>query len=440
MKGDRPLPSQGRQAPPTMGPWMAGALVVGNMIGSGVFLLPASLAPLGWNAVAGWLVTIAGSMALALVLARLARAMPGEGPAAYVARALGPAPAFLMGWTYWISTWVTNATIAVAAVACLASLFPALRTPGTGALAAVALLWLFTAINTAGVRTAGGIQLVTTVIKIVPLVAVIVIAIVALASGSPAPLPPVAGAVTLGGVTTAASLTLWAMLGFESATIPAERIADPARTIPRATVGGTAATGVIYLFACSAVTLLLPSVAGSLAPFADFVEHFLGRAAGQGIAVFAAIAALGALNGWLLLQGEVPLALARAGTLPAWFARTNARGAPVRALVVSSILATVLVASNYSRSLGGLFVFMALLATVNTLFLYALCAVAAIRLGQPRGLAVAGCVYAAWTFWGAGLEASLWGLVSLASGVPVYLWMRLSGPPPEHPPHHAPVA
>lgn len=423
-----------------MGPWMAGALVVGNMIGSGVFLLPASLAPLGWNAVVGWLLTIAGSMTLALVLARLARAMPGQGPQAYVARALGPVPAFLMGWTYWVSTWVTNAALAVAAVAYLAALVPALATPGAGALAAVVLLWLFTAINTAGVRTAGRVQLVTMLIKVVPLAAVVIIAIAVMAGDAAPPLPPLGTGVTASGVTTAASLTLWAMLGFESAAIPADRIADPTRTIPLATVGGTAATGVIYLFACSAVTLLLPSVANSSAPFATFVEHFVGRQAGQAIAVFAVIAALGALNGWLLLQGEVPLALARAGTLPAYFARTNAQGAPVRALAVSSVLATVLIASNYSRSLGGLFTFMALLATVNTLFLYTLCAIAAIRLGLPRGLAVVGCGYAVWTFWGAGIEASLWGLVSLLSGVPVYLAMRGSRAAAEHPAHQVPIA
>ena len=416
-----------------LGPWMATALVVGNMIGSGVFLLPASLAPLGWNAVIGWVLTIGGSLALAAVLSGLSRRMPEGSPYHYVRSGIGLLPAFLLAWVYWIAVWVTNAAIAVAAVAYAGVFVPALSTaPVLGGALAIAVLWLFTLISTLGVRTAGSVQVVTTIIKIMPLIAVVVIAVVAVTSGTAA-LPPFrAASLSASSITAAASLTLWAMLGFESATIPAGKVANPEVTIPRATFWGTLGTGIIYLFACSAVSLLIPGLGHTDAPFSTYVGHFMGSGAARAIAIFAMIGALGALNGWVLLQGEIPLALSRDGVFPAWFGATNNRDAPVRALILSSVLATILIGSNYSRPLNGLFVFMALFATVNTLVLYLLCAVAAIRLGLPKPLALVGVLYAIWTFYGAGLEACLWGVVAIATGLPVYWWMR-SSPLAQHP-------
>jgi basic amino acid/polyamine antiporter, APA family len=414
---------------------MATALVVGNMMGSGVFLLPASLAPLGWNAVIGWVLTIGGSLALAVVFSNLARAMPDGGPYHYVEKGVGTLPAFLVAWAYWISTLVTNAAIAVAAVSYASVFVPALSAnPLLGGGAAIGIVWLFTVISMLGARTAGGVQVVTTIVKIVPLVAIVIVAGLFVGDGR-ATLPPVVAAdISPAAITAAASLTLWAMLGFECATIPAGKVTNPERTIPRATLWGTAVTGLIYLFVCSAVSLLLPGpVAASDAPFATWTQHFIGSGAAQTMAVFAMIGALGALNGWILVQGEIPLGLAKAGVFPAWFGVTNARGAPVRALIVSSLISTILVASNYSRSLNGLFVFMALFATVNTLFLYLLCSVAAIRLNLPKALAVVGAIYSIWTFYGAGFEPTAWGLVALATGVPVYFAVRRSRPLAEQP-------
>src|ERR1044072_3344992 len=150
---------------------MCVALVVGNMIGSGLFLLPVSLAPLGWNSVYGWLLTIGCTLCLAYVFARLARDMAGGcGPFTYANEAFGPDAGFLIAWSYWISVWVTNATLAVAAVSNLSLIFPRLAsTPGLPAIAAIVPIWLFTFVNCLGVRCAGGVQLVTTLLKSVPL-------------------------------------------------------------------------------------------------------------------------------------------------------------------------------------------------------------------------------------------------------------------------------
>ena len=420
-----------------LGFWICLALVVGNMIGSGIFLLPANLAPLGANAIWGWLITIGGAMCLASVFAALARAIPeASGPYDYVAKGLGSPPAFLVMWSYWISTWVTNSTIAVAAVSYLSTLAPGFfATPGVSALSAIGFVALFTGVACTGARVSGRVQIITSVLKIMPLIAAMVIALMVLGRGDqPAQFAPTP--VNSGNIAAAAALTLWALLGFECAAVPAARVKDPARTIPRATLIGTLFVGLIYLAASSAVFLLLPAdvAASSAAPFADLVGSYWGPTASLLVVFFAAISCLGALNGWVLLQGEVPLSLARRGVFPQWFGKVNRRGMPVRAQLLSSGLSILLVAANYTRGLTELFAFMALLATVATLVLYLIAAISALRLmwtGQmPRGImlviTLVGAAYSIWTFYGAGEEANKWGLLLLLTAIPVWFGMRLS--------------
>ena len=421
-----------------MGFWMALALVVGNMIGSGIFLLPANLAPFGLNALIGWAVTIAGSLCLAAVFAALARAHPNAaGPYDYVRTALSEPPAFFVMWSYWISTWVTNAAISIAAVSYLSSLAPAtFAAPGVAAGSAIAFVVLFAAIASTGARTSGRVQVVTSVLKVLPLIAAVVIAVLVLGRGQAAPqFDPVP--ISPNGIAGAAALTLWAMLGFECATVPVQRVRNPERNIPRATILGTLLTGIIYVAASGAVFLLLPSdvAAASSAPFADLVSRYWGPAAGTLVVVFAAISCLGALNGWVLLVGEVPLALAERGVFPRWFGVVSRRGMPVRAQVVGALLSSLLIAANYTRGLTELFGFMALLATAATIVLYLLGGISALRLiatkrlagGMLTGLTIAGIIYALWALYGAGAEATGWGAVLLATGIPVYLVMRSRG-------------
>ena len=428
---------RGSEGDRQLGIWMCLALVVGNMIGSGIFLLPANLAPLGANAIWGWVLTIGGAMCLAGVFSTLAKAMPDAGgPYDYVAEAMGPPPAFLVMWSYWISTWVTNSAIAIAAVSYLSSLAPGFfAPPGVAALVAIAFVALFTGVACTGAHVSGRVQILTSVLKIMPLLAAMVIALMVFGRGDE-PAQFAATPVTPNNIAAAAALTLWAMLGFECATVPAARVKDPSRTIPRATLIGTLAVGLIYLAASTAVFTLLPAdvAATSPAPFADLVGNYWGEAAATTVVFFAAISCLGALNGWVLLQGEVPLALARRGVFPQWFGKVNGRGMPVRAQLLGSGLSIALVAANYTKGLTELFGFMALLATVATLVLYLFAALSALRLmavGKiPAGfmliIAVVGVVYAIWTFYGAGQEATLWGLLLMMTAIPVYFGMRLN--------------
>lgn len=421
--------------------WICLALVIGNMIGSGVFLMPRQLAPYGWNAIFGWMVTIGGALCLAYVFAMLARQFPrAGGPYAFCREAFGPAPGFAVAWSYWISVWTAVATIALAAVSYLSHFLPALAAQPV--LPAVGFVWTFTLINCLSLRGAGGVQLVTTILKVLPLAAAIILTLVVGAGASATPAPSVpfrAEDISFASVTATAALTLWAMVGFESATIPAGHVENPERTIPRATIIGTLSAGIIYLVACSGVALLLPAeqAAQSNAPFADFIGRYWGEGPASLVALFATISALGAVNGWVLIQGEMPPALARDGVFPAWIGRASPGGVPVRAHLVSSGLVTLLILSNATRSMGDLFVFMALVSTLASLVAYLACALAALRLqGNGRmdrspllvATAIVGAFYSLWAIYGAGAEPTAWGAGLLASGFPVYLLMRRNRP------------
>jgi APA family basic amino acid/polyamine antiporter len=415
--------------------------VVGNSIGSGVFLLPASLAPFGLNSVVAWGFTASGAILLAIVFARLSRAYPAAGgPYAYVHLAFGPLAAFIVSWGYWISIWVGNAAIATGAVSYLSPLLPWIAdVPGVSAAVTLFFLWLLTFVNWYGIRASGWVQSVTTVLKILPLVAVGLLGLRILRGSDVSAATHIP--LSVSGVTAAATLTLWAMLGLESATIPADKVANPSRTIPLATLLGTVITAFVCALACTTVLLLVPpaTLAQSNAPFVDLAVHFWGTGAGKLLAVFASISAFGALNGWILLQGELPSAMAKRGEFPRIFARESSRRTPVFALCFGSVLVTLLILANYQKSMVGIFTFMILLSTTACLVLYAVCSLALLRLqwigklaDARKGtipLAVVGilaCAYSLWAIVGAGSEAVAWGAGLLALGLPLYFWFTRS--------------
>jgi APA family basic amino acid/polyamine antiporter len=407
-----------------LGFWMAAALVVGNIIGAGVFLLPASLAPFGANAAWGWLLTISGCLCLAVVLGLLAARIEG-GPYEYVRSTMGDLPAFLVMWSYWVSIWGGSAALSIAFTSYLSSLVRAVGNGLAAPAVAIGALWAATFVNMRGPRAAGSLQLVTTTLKLLPLIAAMVVAALLLGRGeASAALVPIP--VSPGGIASVAAMATFAMLGFECATLPAGKIRNPTRNVPLATVLGTLFAGLVTLAACLAVLFLLPGnvAATSAAPFADAIAPVLGPMAGSVVAAFAIVSVLGCLNGWVLCSGEVPLAMARAGIFPAWLGRTTDIGTPIPAQVLSSMVTTLLIVSNFSGSLAAVFTFVILVSTVSSLFLYVASAVAALKLRIGSVFALLGIAFAGFAFWGAGWKASLWGLALLAAGLPIYWLMR----------------
>ena len=424
-----------------LGFWMCLALVIGNMIGASVFLLPASLAPYGVNSIFGWLLTAAGSILLAIVFARLARSYPdAAGPYVYPHKAFGEAVGFLTAWGYWMAVWIGNAAIVTGTVAYLAELVPAIKqTVGGPAIVSCAIIWILTFINWRGVRQAGVLQIVTTALKLLPLLALVVLAVVLLGRGDASVIRVDPQPLSLAAVTASATLTLWAFLGLESATVPAGRVIDPEKTIPRATLWGTAITTALYILACSTVVLLLPTaeLAQSTAPFADVVRMFWGGNAATLFALFAFIAGFGSLNGWILVQGEMPATLARAGVFPKFFAQRSKYGTPGTSLFITGGLLTVVVLFNYTASMVTVFTKILLISTLSNLVTYLCCALATLKLawqgdlglkGKSLGvlstIAILGAIYAIWTIFGAGMEAFYWGIGLFVAGVPVYFAMK----------------
>ena len=412
------------------------ALVMGNMIGSGVFLLPSALAPFGGGlSLVGWVASAAGAMALALVFARLARVHPtAGGPYAFTRAAFGDLAGFLVAWSYWISIWATLAALAVAAVGYLDPFIPDIvRHPSSASILAVSMVWGIVLINSRSVGLAGRVQVVTTAIKVLPLA---VVGVAGLAAFEPSrfAVSSIGMADTGRGVMGVVTLTLWAFLGLESGTIPADAIKTPERTIPRATVVGTLLTAVFYIVSTVGVMSLMPpdTLATSTAPFADATRVIAGDWAASAVALAAAVSCLGALNGWTLLAGRLPLATADDGLFPTVFRRLSGRHLPVPAMVIAGVLATTLVAMNASRGLVELFTFIILLSTLGTLVPYLFCSLASLVLREPGGghlsrtdMATAGFafVYAMIAVGGAGADVVYWGFLLLMAGLPIYVWV-----------------
>ena len=420
-----------------LGFWTCTALVVGNTIGIGIFLLPAVLAPFGLNALIGWGVTVAGCLVLARVFARLATVFPdADGPYGYIRRTLGDRTAFLATWCYWLSLWITNATIAVGVVGYLHAVVPGLADIAPPWLTALCLLWLFIAINLFGVRASGPVQILMTTLKLLPMAVVIILGIWLLISEPASYVRDVpATQIALPQVMAASTIALFALLGFESASVPAGRVRDPGRTIPRATLVGTLLTAVIYIAVSTIPMLLIPQaeLAKSTAPFVDLLNRFAIDGSGRWLALFVVISGLGALNGWTLLVGELTRTMAVNGVLPSIFAREDSRGAPAVALVVTGLLASAMVLMNFSKSLVQGFAFLSTVVTAANLPLYLCAALALVALrlrGEPptkRDLLILGglgAAYAIFAFIGMGSEPFLWALALAAVGAPIYLLMH----------------
>lgn len=408
------------------GVWTATALVVGGMIGAGIFVQPAQLAPFGWTGAIAWLFAIPAAMLLAYVLSRLTAAHPGAtGIVEIVGNALGPLPGVMAGWSYWVGIVSANAIIALTAVRYLAEFIPGLTaSPLATALGASTLVWALTALNLGGARGAGRFQVATTLLKLLPLVAVVLILIgLAFADGASFTRHPQAPFET-GQLTTALTLAFFPMIGFESASLAAERVRDPARNVMRATLWGAALAGLLYVIISNGIIFAMPpaAVAASDAPIALFVAQFWGTGASLMVAAFAAISAIGCLNGWVLMQGEVPLGMARAGLLPRFLAKTSGRDVPTLAVLISSLLASVLILSGAIPGLTGMLTFMLQLTTAATVWLYFGACLAALKLGLVRGAALIGLAAASWVLWGSGLEPLGLSVILMLTAVPLYFF------------------
>lgn len=410
------------KAEQSIGIVMTSAIVVGTVIGSGIFLLPITLAPLGLNAPIAWVVSGIGALCIAFALSRIVRP-EGGGLQSYVEAELGATAGFIVTFALWVSCWTAMASTAVAAAAALSWIVPRLSDPWSVAMIAIATTIIVTGVNLRGVRAAGGFAVVTVALRILPLLAVIVAVLTMKAHHQPlarlAPTP-----VTTDNLATAVTLTLFAIIGFETGTAPVGKVRNPTRTIPLALMAGTSFCVLLYLLSSTSVSLILSTeaTARSLSPFADALKANWGETAARLAAVGVAIAAIGGLNSNLLCGGELGYSMGLRGDLPSLLGRANQNNTPVLSLLLAAVLTVLLVLSNASRSTAQLFIFVSLLTTTATLVVYLIGAIAALRRRSSAAAIVAigaSILFSLFAFYGAGMEANLWGLALLSAGLAI---------------------
>lgn len=421
-----------------LGFWTSASLVVGNMIGAGVFMMPAALAAYGSISLVGWLVSTTGAFILAKIFCRLSRLMPlaEGGPYAYTRKGLGNFAGFLVVWGYWISVWCTNAAIAVSLVSALSTFFPVLASNAfIAASTGLGLIWFLTWINTLGILTSGKLQLLTTILKIVPLLLVAIAGLFFIRAENFLPFNATGGS-NFAAISTTATYTFFALVGLECATIPSGNVADPEKTIPRATMTGIGVTAFIYILTTISVMGIVPGkdLQHSVTPITDAAVVIYGPSIRYLVSAGIAIAAFGALNGWILIQGQMPYAISKDHLFPRVFSKENKHGAPAMGIIISSVAVSILMTMNYTKGLVEQFRFLILLSTLTVLvpYLFSTASFIIIRSekippGQDRGrrpaflLAAASFLFLIWAIAGSGQEIVYWGFILLMTGLPFYL-------------------
>jgi APA family basic amino acid/polyamine antiporter len=350
---------------------------------------------------------------------------------------MGEFPGFLVAWGYWISVWTTNAALAVAFVGYLGVFIPVLS-ENTVYAAAMALfvIWFLSWFNTRGIRLVGEMSLITTVLKLVPLAVISIFGLFFLNIDHFTPFN-LSDENSLSAIAITTALTFFSFLGIESATIPAEDVENPTETVAFATKWGTLIAAVVYILSSfSIMGIIHPDIlSNSTAPFADAANILWGSSGNYIIALAATISVFGALNGWILIQGQMPQAIAKDRLFPSVFAKENKRGTPALGIIISSTLATLLIIMNYSGGLLEVFEFMILVSTVSVLIPYLFCSVSYVLLIKKsegkKVLSIGIALLASLTFLfslfaliGSGFESVFWGVLFLLIGVPVYFILK----------------
>ncbi len=421
-----------------LGLWTSTSLVVGNMIGAGVFMMPATLSNFGGISLIGWVCSAIGAFLIAKVFSHLSKLLPGAdgGPYAYSQKGLGDFAGFLVAWGYLVSVWCTNAAITVSFISALSTFIPALATNTfLAAFTGLATIWFLTWINSLGIFTSGVVQLVTTILKIVPILLIGLVGLFYIQWQNFLPFNA-SGTSTLSAITATTTLTFFAFLGIECATIPSGSVTDSASTVAKATTLGTFIATAVYIVSTVSIMGMIPAaqLKQSVTPFADAAVIIWGQGAKYWVSAGVAIAAFGALNGYILIQGQLPYAVAKDQLFPPVFVRKNSKGVPVLGIVISSLFVSVFMVMNYTKGLVQQFQFLILLTTSTILIPYIFCTASYLlmRLQLPNLnkkvisgailLASLTFVFCIWIMLGLGYETVFWGFVLTMSSVPIYVF------------------
>jgi arginine:agmatine antiporter len=409
-------------------------LVAGNMIGTGLFLLPVSLASVGSISILGWVIAAVGAAALGLVFAKLGELDPQEGgPYAYARDFLGPYVGFQTNYIYWFCNWIGNVAVALAAVGYLAELVPAISHPPASIFATAAVIWVLTFTNILGPRVVGALETWTMSLALIP-----ILAIASLGWFWFQPERFMAGWNVSGGsgvhaVSRAASMALWAFMGVESAAVSAGVIENPKRNVPLATMLGLGISVIIYVLSSAVIMGIIPNaqLQKSHAPFAEAARLAVGQWGMIVISVCAILKSVGSLGGWMMLVGQSAKAAADDGMFPGVFARLNRHGVPGHGLIIVGVLMTIVLFATMSPTLGEQFGHIIDLAVILIVLPYVYASVAIVKVISDRGLpartlrtftgiSIAAVAYCLWAVKGGDPQTVVRAMVALLVSVPLY--------------------
>ena len=415
------------------------SLVVGNMIGVGIFVLPAVLSSYGSISLLGWIFTATGALILAKIFSNFSRIIVSKsgGPYIYSKAGFGDFIGFLVAWGYWIACWVGNGAIAIAIIGAASFFIPELATNSILSVSlGLALIWIFTWINARGIKDSGKIQLVTTIFKILPLLFVIIVGLFFFEFDN-FPAFNLTGESNFSAISAVATLTLYAFLGIECATIPAGNIENPDKTIPRATMLGTIIVTILYILGTVVLFGVLPLdiLQNSPAPFAEAAKIIGGNYGGYFVAVGVLISGIGVLNGWILITGQISMATAKDDLFPEFFKKENKNGAPVNGFIIGGVLSSIVMLMNYTEGLVEQFEFIVQLTVLVILmpYLFTAASYALIVIEKKLHtkswiktfiLSALGFAYSLWAIYGSGYETVFYGFLLMLIGIPVYIYMK----------------
>jgi APA family basic amino acid/polyamine antiporter len=427
-----------------MGFWRCWGLVIGIVIGNGVFMLPAILAPYGRLSIVAWVIAGIGTIFIALVLGMLAKRHSIQGGIyGYTRETQGDLAGFLIAWGYWLSILTAVAAGAVAVTGYLSFFMPAISSnPLISAIIAITLIWLITAINVTGIKAACTFQLVTSLLKLLPL---FIVSIGALFLGDPANTvidstltinAPQQSTISL--ISEMVMITMWAYIGIEAVTLPSDNIICPEKNIPRALIIGTLTATVLYISLSYGVMSLIPlaDLAKSTSPLADAALLMLGPLGAGFIAIAALISMISSINANVIIVGIMPDVLAKDKLMPEFFSTKNKAGIPIKTVVLSGFLASMLVVMNFSEGLLSAFKTLIMLSTLTVLLPYATSSLAEIIMQRRElnaiskinwvsfSIALIALLFSVFAIIGSGLIMALQGLVLFAAGLPFYFWSK----------------
>jgi arginine:agmatine antiporter len=408
-------------------------MVAGNMMGSGVFMLPANLAALGSIALIGWIVTTVGAVALALTFAKLSAIDPAAGgPYAFAKAAFGDYMGYQTNLIYWLANVIGNVALAVAGLGYLTGFFPALKQPLVAALGEIAIIWFFTYANMLGPKLVARIQSVTTILALIVILGVAFFGWFWFKPDLFTSAWNVSGQNNFHAVMGTLTFTLWAFIGVESASVSAGVVENPSRNVPIATVGGVILAAIAYILSSSVIMGMIPNkeLINSSAPFADAAVVALGPWVGNIVAFCAAAGCLGSLGGWTLLVGQTAKAAADDGLFANIFAKVNKKDVPASGLAIVATIMTVQVLATMSPTAADQFGKIASIAVIMTLLPYIYSCIAIKVLGFHKmpdnqylffvGAGLVGAIYCLVALVGSDGQQTRWSLIFVISTIVFY--------------------